>query len=154
MVIPCTVPRTFTIDEANALVSRMIPVLRRTAQMSTQLRRLSQRLALQKIRFDAFGEPPDEKQIEAHPELGLASLWMLAIRQEARTLEGFGVVVRDVHRGVIELPSVVDGERDVLLIWELGERSVRTFRELHASDRQSVDGHRFFRSRQLRAPSE
>jgi hypothetical protein len=148
----------FTIDEANALVPRVAHILGRTTQMLGRVRASMRRLAAEGIAVD--GGLPDASELGDRPELlhelelahGLAGL----VREEARVIEGWGIIVRDLDRGLLDFPSIVDGEREVHLCWHLGEREIGFFHEIEAgfAGRQPVDGHRFFRSRQLRAPSE
>lgn len=154
------VVRTFTLEEANALVPRVARVLARTTQLLGRLRASVRRFADEGFGPTGHSGLPDDSDLRGRPELleELAVARMLAetVREEARALEQLGVLVRDVQRGLVDFRSIVDGEREVFLCWQLGEREIRFFHELHAgfSGRQPVEGHRFFRSRQLRAPSE
>ena len=79
---------------------------------------------------------------------------LAAAREEAHALEARGVRVTDLERGWVAFPSVIDGQREVLLSWRLGERDIRHFHELQdgPTDRKPVEGHRFFRQRQLGPP--
>ncbi len=150
--------RTFTLEEANALVPRVARVLARTTQLFTRLRVSTRRFA--ELGLTAGQGLPDEAAVRGRPELidelSVARMVMEAIGDEARALEALGIVVRDMERGLIDFRSIVDGEREVCLCWQLGEREILYFHELSTgfSGRQPVEGHRFFRSRQLRAPSD
>jgi hypothetical protein len=153
------VVRTFTLEEANALVPRVARVLARTTQLLGRLRRSVKRFAEAGL-GRAEGGLPDESALRSRPELleelAVARMVADAVRDEARSLEALGLVVRDVQRGLVDFRSIVDGEREVFLCWQLGERDIRFFHELSSgfSGRQSIEGHQFFRSRQLRAPSD
>lgn len=150
----------FTLDEANALVPTVARVLSRTTQMMIRLQSSIRVLAGAGLGPAGLGQLPDPAELGARPELveelGVARMLEATILDEVRSLEALGLVVRDVARGLVDFRSVIDGEREVWLCWKLGEREVRFFHELDAgfAGRQSVDGHRFFKSRQLRAPSE
>ena len=152
--------RLFTLDEANALVPRVAGVLARTTQMLGRLRASVRKLAAAGHGPTGPGQLPDEKDLRGSPELlevlGVARMLSEAIRDEVRSLEALGVVVRDVERGLVDFRTIVDGEREVFLCWHLGERQIAYFHELNAGyvGRQSIEGHLFFRSRQLRAPSD
>ncbi len=146
------VSRTFTLDEANALVPRIIRILTRTTQMLGRVRTLQRGLSAQGV--------TEELDLTDRPELlaerELAQTLAAAIREEVRVLSGLGIVVRDLERGLIDFRSVLDGEREVHLCWQLGEREIRYFHDLDSGfpGRKPIEGHRFFRRRQLRAPSE
>jgi hypothetical protein len=154
------VVRTFTLDEANALVPTLIRAFGRTIQLLRLLEGSRRRMADAGVAVARGGvlDLPDDAAVAGRPflveELELARLVAGLVRDEVRALERRGLVVRDVQRGVVGVPSVVDGMREVLLLWELGQREIVAFCELSSSERQPLEGHRFFRSRQLRAPSE
>ncbi|HJL20227.1 MAG TPA: DUF2203 domain-containing protein [Sandaracinaceae bacterium LLY-WYZ-13_1] len=152
--------RTFTLEEANRLVPRVAATLARTTQLIAQARAIARRLADAGVTAPQPGELPSPEDVDAvdEPELAadVARARMLAeaARDQARALTELGVVVRDLERGLVDFRSVVDGEREVWLCWQLGERDIRYFHDLHAGfpGRQPVEGHRFFRSRQLVPP--
>lgn len=135
-------------------------MLARTTQMLGSLRASVRALAAAGFGAAGPGQLPHESQLAGHPdlleELGVARLLASAIQDEIRALEALGIVVRDIERGLVDFRSVLDGEREVWLCWRLGEREIRFFHELDAgyAGRQSVEGHRFFTSRQLCAPSD
>lgn len=150
----------FTLEEANALVPRLARALARTTQMLGRLHASVRTLGAAGFGPAGPGQLPDASELgdrdDLIEELGVARMLEAAILDEVRALEALGIVVRDVARGLVDFRSVIDGEREVWLCWHLGERDVRFFHELDAGlgGRQAVDGHRFFKSRQLRAPSD
>lgn len=155
-----SVARIFTLEEANALVPTLARALLRTTQMLTRLRAAVRTLADEGFAPTAPGHLPEESELGERSDLvrdlRLARLLRDTIGDEVRALEARGVVVRDIERGLVDFRSVLNGEREVWLCWHLGEREIRFFHDLDAgfAARQPVDGHRFFRSRQLRAPSD
>ncbi len=152
--------RLFTLQEANALVPRVAAVLGRTTQMLGRLRAHVRRLADEGFGPSGPGQLPDADELADRPDLlevlGVARMLAETIRDEVAGLEALGIVVRDVERGLVDFRSVVDGEREIFLCWTLGEREIAFFHDLEAGfvGRQPVEGHRFFNSRQLRAPSD
>jgi hypothetical protein len=148
------VVHTFTLDEANALIPRIVPILRRLSRMSVALHQVLRPLGVsvaQLAAADGTGRPaPDVEALER------ARLFAELVRRDVDALSLLGVVVHETHRSVAGFRSVLDGEREVLLCWQLGEREIHYYRDVGAGleGRQPVEGHRFFRSRQLRAPSE
>ncbi len=51
------------------------------------------------------------------------------MRRLLETLEQSGIVLRDIDRGLVDFPSMMDG-REVYLCWELGEEEVAYWHEL------------------------
>jgi len=47
----------------------------------------------------------------------------LEVRRLLETIEQAGIVLRDIDRGLVDFPAVIDG-REVYLCWELGEDEV------------------------------
>lgn len=154
------VSRTFTLEEANALIPRVTAAFARTTQLIGGARRIAQRLAAAGVRPSRPGELPDPASVAHDPalaaDLALASSLAEAALEEARALERLGIVVRDIERGLIDFRSVIDGQREVWLCWHLGEREIRTWHDLDSGfvGRQPIEGHRFFRARQLVAPRD
>ena len=152
--------RTFTLEEANALVPRVIAAFTRTTQLVASARRIARRLAAAGVRPDQPGQLPDAEAIAHDPELtadlALATSLASAALDEAKALEALGIHVRDVERGLIDFRSIVDGQREVWLCWQLGEQKIEYWHELDAGyvGRRPVAGHSFFRSRQLTAPAD
>jgi hypothetical protein len=125
-----TFERHFTREEANALLPRLKPLLR-------QLR-------------DAKDELTDE---EAHEVLSEASagngggeegrqvgVAFLEVRRLLETLEESGIVLRDIDRGLVDFPALMD-DREILLCWELGEDEVSFWHDLSSGyrGRQPLD---------------
>lgn len=152
--------RTFTIDEANALIPRLVSTFLRTGQLIAAARAVARRLAASGVRAERPGELPSAEAV-AHDaalaaEHARAVMLVEVATDEARSLENLGILVRDVERGLVDFRSVMDGEREVFLCWKIGEREVRHWHDAHVGlvGRQPVEGHRFFRARQLRPPPE
>ena len=53
----------------------------------------------------------------------------LEVRRLLGVLEESGIVLRDIDRGLVDFPAVVDG-REIYLCWELGEDEVGYWHEL------------------------
>ena len=63
---------------------------------------------------------------EAGTQVGEA---FLEVRRLLLALEEAGIVVRDIDRGLIDFPAILD-EREVYLCWELGEDEVGFWHDL------------------------
>jgi hypothetical protein len=135
-VKPILVQRVFTLAQANVLIPRLTSTLRRTSQLALQLSQLTRR-----------NESGTEVQVQLLQEL---------LAQETQAMEKLGVIARDLSAGLVDFPSVLDGEREVLLCWRVGEREVGHFHDPHASceSRRAAAGHHFFDRRQLGPPRD
>jgi hypothetical protein len=62
------------------------------------------------------------------------------VRRLLLALEGAGLVVRDIDRGLVDFPSLSDGE-EIFLCWERGEDRVAHWHGLEEgySGRQPLD---------------
>jgi hypothetical protein len=58
----------------------------------------------------------------------------LEVRRLLLTLQEAGIVVRDIERGLVDFPALID-DREVYLCWELGEDEVAWWHELDAGYR-------------------
>ena len=152
--------RTFTIEEANALVPLLASTFLRTGQLLGAARAAARRLAAAGVRSERPGELPSAEAVGVDPdlaaELARARMLLDTAADDARSLEKLGLLVRDIERGLVDFRTVMDGEREVFLCWKIGERDVRYWHDAHAGvvGRQPTEGHRFFRARQLRPPPE
>jgi hypothetical protein len=103
----------WTVEEANAALPHV-------ASEVSRLRRLLARL----LEADA-----EERFAQARAETGggypgrvLATAW-LELEMGAHALAARGVIVRDLERGLVDFPAVMDGE-EVYLCWLHGEPRV------------------------------
>jgi hypothetical protein len=110
----------FTLDEARALLPRLRHVLQLIQRGRQQLHKADKALAelLAKTGGDIGGEP-------ASTMLGL----VVAVNQEFARLREWGVVVKDLDRGLIDFPHVRDG-REVFLCWELDEDDIEFWHDV------------------------
>jgi hypothetical protein len=114
--------KTFTLSEAQTLLPVLEALLRkaqeagaRASELEMEMQELSQRI------FMSGGMHVDVAQAakrRANREKAL---------QEARDtlteMEEIGVQVKDLEKGLLDFPAVMDG-RDVLLCWKLGEKEI------------------------------
>ena len=113
--------RHYTVEEANALLPSVKPVLRRLRDAKDQLTDTEAHEALSEAAPGNGGGDPGRKVGEA----------FLEVRSLLGTLEEAGIVVRDIDRGLIDFPAIRDGE-EVYLCWELGEDSVEYWHDLES----------------------
>ena len=105
--------RHFTVDEANAELARIEPMLETLREAKGELLDDEAREALTEASTTNGGGDPGKQVGEA----------FLTVRRILSALNEAGIVVRDVDRGLIDFPAVID-EQEVYLCWELGEDEV------------------------------
>jgi hypothetical protein len=113
--------RHFTVEEANALLDGLRPVLR-------ELRDASELLTDADVHSLLADAAPGNGGGEAGRQVGEA---FLEVRRLLLAVQGAGIVVRDIDRGLIDFPAIRDGV-EVYLCWELGEDDVSWWHELDA----------------------
>lgn len=110
--------RTYTIEEANALVPEVRAVL---LQIAVEQRRLAQAHEEMHRRLEGDGDPV------ALAEAGRHEAEMAEIAEGIRTLqahlEARGIQLRDLEMGLVDFPAERDGRR-VWLCWRLSDPRV------------------------------
>ena len=113
--------RHFTPEEANALLEQVRPVAeslvahRRAFTVAAARRaRLTQRISGNGGDFDPREPSELDEQLQREAE---------AVAQAVDELQGLGVLVKDLDRGLVDFPALRDGE-EVLLCWQVGEGEV------------------------------
>jgi hypothetical protein len=114
-------PRYFTLDEANAALDELRPlaelmVERRRELVDAQTARAA--LGAQVGTNGGDLTPSDFAEADAELEQAAASL-----AQCVEQIQGAGVLVKDLDRGLLDFPSLRDGE-EVLLCWHVGEDQI------------------------------
>lgn len=113
--------RHFTRAEANALLPQL------TAMLS-QLREAKDELTNTEA-HEALGEAaPSNGGGEEGKQVGVA---FLEVRRILGTIEESGIVLRDIDRGLVDFPAVIEG-REVYLCWEFGEEDVSFWHDMDA----------------------
>ena len=113
--------RHFTPEEANAALAEVRPLAERMVAVRSVLLDAQRRQAELVARVASNGgglTPPDVAAAAA--EVQQASTELVAAVDE---LQGLGVQVKDLDRGLVDFPCVHRG-REILLCWELGEDEV------------------------------
>jgi hypothetical protein len=111
--------RHFTREEANALLPQLSTLL-------TQLRDAKDELTDTEAHEALSEAAPSNGGGEQGRQVGVA---FLEVRRLLETVEQAGLVLRDIDRGLIDFPALVEG-REVYLCWELGEDEVTYWHEL------------------------
>jgi hypothetical protein len=115
------VAKHFTVEEANALLSTVRPVVERMVgrrgELVAQLERRQELTGITKANGGGFN-PRLPAEIDAAVEEAAAGL--SACVEELAEL---GVLIKDLDTGLVDFPSFRDGE-EVLLCWQLGEDEI------------------------------
>ena len=122
--------RHYTLDEANALLPTVKPLLRRLRDAKDMLTDSEVHEILSDAAATNGGGEPGRQVGEA----------FLEVRRLLGTLEEAGIVVRDIDRGLIDFPAIRAG-REVYLCWELGEDAITHWHDLESGyrGRQQLD---------------
>ncbi len=111
--------RHFTREEANALLPQLTAML-------DQLRDAKDELTDAKAHEALSEAAPTNGGGEDGRQVGVG---FLEVRRLLGMIEQSGIVLRDIDRGLIDFPALMD-EREVYLCWELGEDEVAYWHEL------------------------
>ena len=132
----------FTVGEASAMIRMLEEHFGRMLQLQAQIRGVYERL-------DASGYAPDDDEFDvvpvgASPEVvnELATLRTLvdALKADVGSLYHAGCIVKDIDQGLVDWYAK-KGEREVLLCWRLGEKSVGFWHDVDAgfAGRRSIE---------------
>jgi hypothetical protein len=113
--------RHFTVEEANAAIERIGPMLEKLRDAKAGLLDEDAREALSEASPTNGGGDPGRQVGEA----------FLEIRRILVELNEAEIVIRDVDRGLIDFPSIRDGE-EIYLCWQLGEERVAWWHDLES----------------------
>src|SRR3984957_21113556 len=140
--------KTFTLEEAQSLLPVLESLLKRAMegkqaaeQVEASLAELSRRIYVSGgMRVNVAKVSKDRAEIETHLQV---------VRESLAEIDSIGVQVKDIENGLLDFPSIVDGQV-VLLCWRRGETAIEHWHTVEAGfqGRQPLD-ERFRR----RAPS-
>ena len=114
--------RLFTVDEANAILPDLLPVIAAMRDDAAALRGLRGPLAQLAERAESCGGIRPSRA-ESNVQ-SAASSHLQAVERAVAELTAIGVYVRNAERGLIDFPSQRNGEI-VDLCWVYGEDSVQ-----------------------------
>lgn len=144
--------RYFTVEQANALVPELAQRMKLVLQLHVHLRTMCRALLRDGVRVTpeslASGEQPDVAggaRLRVQHARGLFE----TVKEAIAGIEALGAVVKDVEQGLVDLPSWLDGAKEVLLCWKVGEPSIEWYHDEDAgfSGRQRIAGRTFLASR-------
>jgi hypothetical protein len=113
--------RHFTRAEANALLPQLKALLNQLREAKDELTDAEAHEALSEA-------APGNGGGEEGRQVGVA---FLEVRRLLETIEQSGIVLRDIDRGLVDFPAVIDGS-EVYLCWELEEDDVAYWHDMAA----------------------
>ena len=121
----------FTVEEANALLPTLEPIMKQLLARRARASRLAQQHG------HLLG---DFRSNVGSAELSTLTQDFAAIERMMDQVQAYGVVLKDVNAGLLDFLSQRNG-RDVYLCWKYGDDRVAYFHELHTgfAGRQQVD---------------
>jgi hypothetical protein len=118
MVSSAAFPRLFTVDEANALLPRLRPMLERILENIRRLRSKTETVILNE-KLDP--EAPD--LMERLQEDGDIARLVGEVKDWVQEIQSHGCMCKGVEQGLIDFPCML-GSEVVFLCWQLGESNV------------------------------
>ena len=131
--------KTFTLEEAQSLLPVLESLLKRAMegkqaaeQVEASLAELSRRIYVSGgMRVNVAKVSKDRAEIETHLQV---------VRESLAEIDAIGVLVKDIETGLLDFPSIVDGQV-ILLCWRRGEASIEHWHTVEAGfqGRQPLD---------------
>ncbi|MBW7959287.1 MAG: DUF2203 domain-containing protein [Anaerolineae bacterium] len=123
--------RYFTVEEANAALPELEPIVGRMLELRRRISHQSQSAKglLSSLQSD-FGGPEVSQLVVDFEEIDLL----------VKRLSSYGCVLKSIDSGLVDFLCERDG-RDVYLCWRLGEPSVQYYHEIHTGyqDRMAIE---------------
>jgi hypothetical protein len=114
-------PRYFTVDEANALLPELKPLMARL---------LEERARVVSLRHQIDDIVDDTVSDVGGKDASKMVLDFIRIEQLIDKIEARGCVVKSVNAGLLDFLARIDG-RPVYLCWRYGEPKIEFYHELH-----------------------
>ncbi len=135
--------KLFTLGEAQTMLPVLGALLRQAQTLSTragelegEMNQLAQQIFLN---GGTWVDIPAAARRRAEREVALSK-----VRETIEEIEEIGAEVHNLEAGLLDLPSIIDGE-PVMLCWQAGESSIshwhETLAEGESAERQPLDLH-------------
>lgn len=112
----------FTLDEANATLERLRPLVGQMLAIRQEL--LLIQPELEQVLPKVFGNGGGKVASQA-------VAYFERLEQLIRRIQEMGVELKDINSGLLDFPAVKDG-REVYLCWRYGEEEIRFWHEIDA----------------------
>ena len=118
-------PRLFTVEQAEALLPQLAPLLWQLRQLKEEHDASQKALAALQAKAAGNGHGMDGELGQARAGLQHAVTGINAIIER---VQGMGCELKDMEMGLIDFRSEMDG-REVYLCWKLGEENIGWWHE-------------------------
>ena len=133
-------PKVFTVDEVNALLPRVRPLITQLQGLHSSIVKTNEQLDESVGKLSAGNGYPLKdvrQQIESltRHQLQLVEAFHSALQQ----LEALGCILKDLNMGLVDFYTLRDDE-PAFLCWKLGEETIRYWHSLESgyTDRQPL----------------
>jgi hypothetical protein len=124
------VTRSFDIDAANEALVEVGPLLATLSDQRAELIRLRDRSIAAGSLSSGAGAPSEAVDEEEARRLRLRMQGVIdQMAAAVARIDGLGITLRDIERGLIDFPALVGG-RQIWLCWQLGETEIGFWHEL------------------------
>ncbi len=114
----------YDIDSANARLAELKPLL-------LALRKARDEVAAGQLRLTQLGAAEDaDLALEKREQEGM-TVTVKRMEQAVRQIDAWGVTLRDIGSGLVDVPALVNG-RPIWLCWKRGEDDIAFWHELDA----------------------
>ncbi|MBN1689128.1 MAG: DUF2203 family protein [Candidatus Omnitrophica bacterium] len=135
-------PKAYTLEETNALVSRMETILNRLMDKKEDYDRLHDQLFMHEllVKNSPHGPYYDPGKAMEKEARNLDHSLTNGFTEEFKQIQSLGCFVRDLERGIVDFLGFFEG-RKVYFCWKRGEKKVQYFHELteDCRSRQPID---------------
>ena len=113
--------RYFTLEEANALLTHIKPLMEALLARRAKATKMSQQVQglFEDLRLD-----------RGSPVLSELTLEFATIEDLIAEIQGYGCVIKDLNAGLLDFLAEKNG-REVYLCWRYGEDKIEYYHELH-----------------------
>lgn len=121
-------PRTFSLDEANALIPSLTEIVTDLHRVYELLRGKQREFATLEQRIKLNGGMARPRMSDLREEIEQLNQ---QLNDRVRAISDLGCELKDLEMGLIDFPSI-RGDRVVYLCWKLGEPEIQYWHEVSA----------------------
>jgi len=118
--------RHFTVDEANAMLPMVRPILENLQELRGRM--VQGAVEVHDFEMLASQNGHGEHSAVFSPEYDLRKIHA-DIQERVRYLQDIGCILKDLEQGIVDFPTRMGG-RDVYLCWRLGEEAVTHWHDI------------------------